>query len=200
LILVAFELVRKLVVNRVAAFYDHMTFGEGLPFKTYEHDVLARHKHVFEASLLYLKDHFEAISAEDVVAIQALREHRNKIAHDLVSMLPTLDRVESAQMLSNAREALFRLSNFWVYIDAGADPEVKALNVDWDKAYGEDLILLDEIIAQTAILRRTIRTVSHRPSHPPARAGCELWPTLLPLLPLLPPLLLLREQRRPPRL
>jgi hypothetical protein len=48
--------------------------------------------------------------------------------------------------LSRAREALFRLSNFWVYIDIGADPEFRSQNIDWEKVVGEDLMLLDQII------------------------------------------------------
>ncbi len=153
LILVAFELVRKLVTNRVKSFYEGVTFGEGLPFKTYEQDVLSRHKNVFEASLMYLKDHFEAIKADDLNAIQALREYRNRIAHDLPSMLPGMHQIKSENMLSKAREALFKLSNFWVYIDVGADPEVKALNIDWESAAGEDFILLDQIIQKTHLDR-----------------------------------------------
>jgi hypothetical protein len=153
LILMAFELVKTLVVERVKAFYDGVTFGEGLPFKSYEHDVLSRHKHVFEASLLYLKDHFEAISADDLSAIQALREHRNDIAHHPPRLLPNMDQLESENMLSNARESLFRLSNFWVYIDVGADPEFTSQNIDWQAVAGEDLILLDHIIEQTRRIR-----------------------------------------------
>ncbi len=47
LILLAFELVKKLVIVRVKNFYANTAFGEGLPFKTYKDDVLARHKDVF---------------------------------------------------------------------------------------------------------------------------------------------------------
>ena len=148
LFLVAFELVRELIVKRVKGFYDGVTFGEGMPFKSYEEDVLARHKNIFEASLLYLRDHFEAISPEDLRAIQMLREHRNRIAHDLPRMLPCMDSIANDALLSSARNSLFRLSNFWVYIDIGADPAFKSQNIDWEKVAGEDLALLDRIIEQ----------------------------------------------------
>jgi hypothetical protein len=146
LFLVAFELVRELVVKRVKGFYEGHTFGEGMPFKSYQRDVLARHKDVFEASLLYLRDHFEAISSEDLNAIQALRQHRNRIAHELPQLLPKMDPTENDALLSIARETLFRLSDFWVYIDIGSDPEFKSQNIDWEKVAGEDLMLLDQII------------------------------------------------------
>jgi hypothetical protein len=146
LFLVAFELVRELVVKRVKGFYKGVTFGGGMPFKSYEHDVLARDKNVFEASLLYLRDHFQAISSEDLNVIQALREYRNRIAHELPHLLPSMDLAANEALLSRAREALFRLSNFWVYIEIGSDPEFTSQNIDWETVAGEDLILLDQII------------------------------------------------------
>lgn len=149
LFLVAFELVRELVINRVKGFYANTTFGPGMLFRTYEQDVLARHKHAFEASLLFLRDHFEAISPDDVMAIQALREHRNVIAHELPRILPIMDPSENERLLLRAREALFRLSNFWVFIDIGADPEFKSKALDWKQIAGEDLMLLDHIIHET---------------------------------------------------
>src|SRR5258706_3692023 len=83
LILVAFELVKTLIVNPIKIFYLNTTFGEGMPFKSYQEDVLSRHQNEFEACLLYLRDFMEAIDAEDVSAIQALRKHSNDLAHDL---------------------------------------------------------------------------------------------------------------------
>jgi hypothetical protein len=137
LFLVAFELVRERVVNRVKRLYRGVTFGEGMPFKSYENDVLARDNNVFEASLLYLRDYVEAINSEDLNAIQALREYRNRIAHELPHLLPNMNPAANEALLSRAREALFRLSNFWVYVEIGSDPEAIA---------GEDLMLLDQII------------------------------------------------------
>ena len=151
LFLVAFELIKQLVVKRVESFYNGIEYGPGGPFKNYKADVLVRHKHVFEASLLYLRDHFEAISAEDLDAIQRLREYRNEIAHNLPTMLGAMDPVSSEALLVRARESLFRLSNFWVYIDVGADPEFR--DTDWKTVYGSDLVLLDRIIDQTHSLR-----------------------------------------------
>lgn len=153
LFLVAFELVKELVTRRVKGFYANTTFGPGMPFDSYERDVLSRAKNEFEASLLYLRDHFEAIVSEDVLAIQALRKHRNDIAHELPRMLPSMDPLENEKLLVRARESLFRLSNFWVYIDIGTDPACKAQNVDWETVAGEDLMLLDQIIEQTRLNR-----------------------------------------------
>jgi hypothetical protein len=109
------EVVKKLE----EAFAMDCTVSEACLSKNYEEDVLARHKNVFGASLLYLRDHFEAISSDDLNAIQILRQHRNRIAHDLPRMLPHMDSAANDALLSRARASLFRLSNFWVYIDIG---------------------------------------------------------------------------------
>jgi len=83
LVLVAFELVKSLIVRPIVEFYRDITFHEGAPFNSYEADVSFRHKNQFEACLLYLRDFMEAIDAEDVFTIQALRKHRNDLAHNL---------------------------------------------------------------------------------------------------------------------
>ena len=146
LILLSFELVKKLVIVRVKKFYANTVFGPGMPFKTYEDDVLSRHRDVFEASLLYLRDHFEAISADEMNAIQELRKYRNRIAHELPQLILDMDAAQNELMLIKARACLFRLSNFWAYIDVGADPDFR--DIDWGTIAGGDLMLLDQIIEQ----------------------------------------------------
>ncbi|WGJ15602.1 hypothetical protein QEV83_04855 [Methylocapsa sp. D3K7] len=146
LILLAFELVKELVIVRVKNFFADIVFGDGLPFKTYEDDVLARHKDVFEASLLYLRDHFEAISADEMDAIQGLRQYRNRVSHELPQLIVDMVPAQNELMLEKARACLFRLSNFSVSMDIGADPAFK--NIDWNTIAGTDLMLLDQIIEQ----------------------------------------------------
>ncbi|MGA3302486.1 MAG: hypothetical protein ABSC72_04275 [Methylovirgula sp.] len=51
-------------------------------------------------------------------------------------------------MVIKARASVFRLSNFWTYIDIGADPEFKDKGIDWDAVAGNEFILIDRIIEQ----------------------------------------------------
>lgn len=142
LFLAAFELIKELVTRPVKGLYayTYTSSGTAIPCHDYEQDVLARHKNEFEASLLYLRDYLEAISSEDFMAIQVLRKHRNDIAHNLPRMLPVMDPAENERLLSRARESLFRLSNFWIKIDIGSDPEFTSQDVDWEQVVGEDFI------------------------------------------------------------
>jgi hypothetical protein len=152
LLLIAHELIKNLVIDPVKAFYRNTTFAKGMPFTTYEKDVLSRHTNKFDATLLYLRDHFEAISDDDVKAISLVGEGRQSLAHELSEELINLDPAKDEAILGSARDALFRLSNFWAYIAIGADPEFASLEIDWSTAHGRDLTLLDTLIERT---RRT---------------------------------------------
>ena len=96
-VLVVYELIKGMIVRPIKAFYEHTTFGVGMPFVSYEDDVLSRHKNEFEACLLYLRDFMEAIDSKDILTIQALRKHRNDLAHDLVGRLDDLSIIEAQQ-------------------------------------------------------------------------------------------------------
>jgi len=152
-VLVAFELVKGMIVNPIKAFYQDTTFGEGMPFKSYEEDVLSRHKNQFEACLLYLRDFMEAIDSEDVLTIQALRKHRNDLAHDLPNMLGNIDVEDHLPLLEKTDKALFKLSNYRTYIEIGSDPAFQNKGIDWDTIKGPEYELFEEIINKVKILQ-----------------------------------------------
>lgn len=153
LFLVAHELIKKLVVAPIKFFYKDTTFGPGMPFTSYEADVLARDKNVFEASLLYLRDHMKALTPEQVSTIQEVRKRRNLLAHELSTQLASLNPIENEKLLSAARDTLFELSNHTTYVEIGRDPEFEALDPDWEDVCGEELALLDRVIDETRHLR-----------------------------------------------
>jgi hypothetical protein len=152
-VLVAFELLKSMIVNPIKAFYQDMTFGEGMPFKSYEVDVISRHKNQFEASLLYLRDFMEALDAEDVITIQELRTHRNNLAHDLPIMLGSLDVEEYIPLLEKADKVLFKLSNYRTYMEIGVDPTFQNRGIDWDTIKGPEYLLFEEIINKVKVIR-----------------------------------------------
>lgn len=152
-ILVAFELVKSMIVNPIKLFYQHTTFGKGTPFISYEKDVLSRHKNQFEASLLYLRDFMEAIDSEDVLTIQALRKHRNELAHDLPNMLNKLTIKDHLPLLEETSKALFKLSNYRAYMEIGSEPELQNKGIDWDTVKGPEYMLFEEVISKLKILQ-----------------------------------------------
>jgi hypothetical protein len=152
LVLVAYELIKGLIVKPIKAFYADTAFGAGMPFTTYEQDVRSRHRSEFEACVLYLRDFMQAIDADDAEAIQALREHRNDIAHDLVARLHTLNLQGIGPLLDNANKALFKLSNYRAYMEIGSDPEFQEQGIDWDTLKGHEYALFEEVLEKAKIL------------------------------------------------
>ena len=152
-ILVAFELVKSLIVKPIKAFYTGVTFGKGMPFKSYEDDVLSRHKNEFEACLLYLRDFMKAIDSDDLLAIQGLRKHRNDLAHDLVNKLHDLEIENYMPLLEKANRALFKLSNYRTYMEIGSDPEFQNKGIDWSTVKGHEYIVFEEVLNKVKLLK-----------------------------------------------
>lgn len=152
-VLVAFETVKSLIVNPIKAFYLDTPVGEGMPFKSYEEDVLSRHDNQFEASLLYLCDFMEAIDSEDVLTIQALRKHRNDLAHDLPNMLSKLDIEHHLPLLERTGKVLFKLSNHQTNIQIGSEPRFRKKGIDWNTIKGPEYVLFEQVLNKVRLLQ-----------------------------------------------
>lgn len=153
LVLVAFELVKSLIVGPIKVFYLNVTFGAGMSFKSYEHDVLSRHRNEFEACLLYLRDFMEAIDAQDMETIQQLRQHRNELAHDFANRLHQIDIASYAPLLERANKVLFKLSNYRTYIEIGSDPAFQDMGIDWNAIKGHHYELFEEVLNKARLLQ-----------------------------------------------
>lgn len=152
LVLVGFELVKGMIVGPIKAFYANSTFPPGMLFKSYDEDVRVRHSSEFEACLLYLQDFMEAIDSTDMVTIRELRAHRNELAHDLVLRLPTL-RIEQYRLLwEKVDRTLFKLSNYHLRMEIGADPLLKTLEIDWETAKGHEYLLFEHVMERVTLL------------------------------------------------
>jgi len=152
-ILIEFELLKSMIVKPIEAFYQDSTFNDGGPFKSYEEDVLHRHKNQFEACLLYLRDFMEVIDSEDILTIHALRKHRNDLAHDLPIMIDTLNIEDHLPLLKKVDRALFKLSNYRTYIDIGSDPVFHNKGIDWDTVKGHEYMLFEKVLSKLQILQ-----------------------------------------------
>lgn len=152
-ILLAFELVKRLIVNPIKLFYADTTFGEGTTFKTYEEDVLSRHKNEFEACLLYLRDFMEAIDSSDVLTVQILRKHRNELAHNLPSIIKSIEIENYITLLENTDKVLFKLSNYQAYMDIGAEPKLQNQGIEWKTLKGPEYVLFESVIQKISLLK-----------------------------------------------
>lgn len=149
-VMVGYELITGMVVGPIKAFYAHTHFGAGMPFKSYEEDVRPRHKKEFEACLYYLRDFMEAINSADVMTIIEFRNHRNKLAHELHSILPNLDIGNHQSLLDDVDRVIFKLSNYRSYMEIGSDPEFKG--IDWSTASGHEYLLFRAVVDKVKLL------------------------------------------------
>lgn len=164
LVLLSFELVKSLIVRPISAFYAHITFDPKMPFKSYEADVLSRHRNEFESCLLYLRDFMQAIDSDDMDAIQALRAHRNELAHDLVNRLHVVRTENYAPLLERLDRALSKLSGYRAYMEIGAEPELQQQGIDWNAVKGGEYLLFEEIRRKIGFLEGTRPDDPHLPT------------------------------------
>jgi hypothetical protein len=149
-VLVGYELVKDMIVGPIKLFYRDTTFGQGMPFKTYDEDVRARHTNEFD-----LRDFMEAVDADDVNTIQELREHRNDLAHNLARKLPILHLGEYPALWDKVDRTLFKLSNYRVRMEIGSDPEFQGLGIDWETVTGGEYLLFQKVVESVKLLNET---------------------------------------------
>ena len=145
LFLVAYELIRSLVVRPVEAFYANVSFGPGLPFSDFETDVSSLSKHKFDACSLWLRDHMQAISNEQYNSIHRIREFRDALTHGIHQNICNHNFKEASSLLIEAKEALFALDNFWVQMECEVDPEFGEV-ADWGSVYSNSFAMLEQLL------------------------------------------------------
>jgi len=144
-ILSSYEIVKSMVLGRTKlSFLVGFGYGGDKYSEEYQTDVLARDKSPLIASAKYLAEHYEAISSADVAGIIALRSLRNDIAHDLPAILLEHNLEALKSYVSKARDLVFKLDNFWMYIEIGHDPEHRGTN--WDTAYSNSTMFVDRLM------------------------------------------------------
>ncbi len=150
-VLLSYELIRSMIVDPIKLFYKDVEFHGG-PFKSYNEDVLSRNKKSeFESCLLYLRDFMEAIDDYDLNTIQALRKHRNNLAHELPDRLNMDEINDNSILLDKVKDVIFKLSNYRAYMEIGQEPELKG--VDWSSVRGHEYLLLETIINKVKTLK-----------------------------------------------
>lgn len=148
-VLVAHELIKSMIVRPIKLFYENTVFDGG-PFKSYEHDVLVRSKHEFEACLLYLKDFIKAIDDSDIQIIHQLRKHRNDLAHNLHERLDVKHIENHSELLNSVKGVIFKLSNYRAFTEIGQESKLKG--VDWTSLKGHEYLMIENIINSVKIL------------------------------------------------
>lgn len=144
-ILSSYEIVKTMVIGKTKfSFLIGAGSGGDKYSEKYQIDVLSRDNSPLISSAKYLAEHFEAINSADVDSIIALRSIRNNIAHDLPSVLLEHNLQALKSYVSKARDLVFKLDNFWMYLEIGHDPEHRGTN--WDTAFSNSTMFVDRLV------------------------------------------------------
>ena len=153
IILSSYEIIKSMVLPRTKlSFLVGFGYGGNKYSEDYKKDVLNRHESPLIASAKYLAEHYEAISTDDVDQIIKMRDMRNRIAHDLPTVLVKEEVTDLIEFVKKARDLVFKLDNFWMYIEIGHDPEHQA--TDWDTAYSNATMFIDHLIGLTEAFQK----------------------------------------------
>lgn len=114
LYLAGYELLKSSIIDDVKDFFI---------VSDYNAEVVQKHKKLFEASCLWLAK-VGAISQNDVIELQSIREHRNKIAHDLPTLLIDDEYNIDISLLRKMKYYIDTIGKFWVKLYTDADQSV----------------------------------------------------------------------------
>ena len=152
IVLSAYEIIKEMVVRRTKfLFLVGFGFGGDKYSDEYRLDVLSRHESALISSAKYLAEHYQAITLDDVDFLISLRDTRNNIAHELPSVLVDYEYADLEDVIKRTRELVFKLDNFWIYIDIGSDPA--HIGTDWNSAYSNATIFVDKLNELLNIMR-----------------------------------------------
>jgi len=110
--LVAFELLKSSVIERPRGFF--LLGIDELAEKTQYHaKVLIRDKSPFRASLLWFKE-MGAITDEDMTRVDALRQHRNSLVHEIPRFLSDPGSQVDIDLFGTMLELLAKIDRWWI--------------------------------------------------------------------------------------
>lgn len=153
LYLVAFELLQTSIVDRPGAFFASevkLTDSgriKGKPTARYTANVLSLDpKHPFNASCLWLVS-MGAISEDERLQIEAIRRHRNEVAHELPIFVVEADRVIDLGRLEQIRALLLKIERWWVLeVDVPTNPDFDGQTITAEDISPGPVLFLDFII------------------------------------------------------
>jgi hypothetical protein len=153
-LLSAYELVKLQVVDGVRDFFwtgREDNDGNREYYPDYDTDVVARDKSRFRASCAWLVE-MGALTAEQAQTLEAIREHRNVVAHELPKILVDPDFEVNASLLIDAALCLRSLDVFWGRISMQTDPRWDGQDVADRDIWGGPSLVMGSLIEIAGLL------------------------------------------------
>lgn len=147
----AFELLKSSIVDRIADFYRIGLEWNQQDRQEYEGKVLSRNRSTLYASLDWLADQ-AAISDEDLAVFERVKQCRNTVAHELLSVvggtgaLPDFD-----QRFEDMVNLLKKIETWWIReVEMPTDPDLAGQEID-EKGIVPGSVLMLQVLCDIAL-------------------------------------------------
>jgi len=152
-LLTAWEFIRSSIVDGVRDFYCYGVDANGryLYDNKYARGVLSKvvkggSPTIFDVSVAWLVN-AEALTEGDVDLLQAIREHRNDVAHELTKYLVDPEHAVKIDLLLRSRDVIQRLGQFWGQIAVDTDPSLDNRDVAPEEIRSGQSLLFDYVLS-----------------------------------------------------
>lgn len=156
-LLTAWEFIRSDIVQGVKDFFCYGVDESGhyLYDDSYDSDVSSKvakggSPTIFDVSAEWLVG-MEALTESDVELLQAIREHRNDVAHELAKYLVDPKYAVNVDLLLQARDVIQRLGQFWGQITVDTDPSFDGREVAPEDIRSGQSLLFDYVLSLVAL-------------------------------------------------
>lgn len=134
LYITAFELLRQSIVGRIRDFYNIESIGlepgTYQPSEEYRSEVLARNKSTLYASLDWLTEH-GAIDLGDLETFERIKSIRNKLAHELPSVVMGAVDFDHVEIFQDLITILRKIEVWWVVnVEIPTNPDFDGQEID----------------------------------------------------------------------
>ena len=154
LFITAFENFKESVISKPVAFFcDGFNENGYIIDEKYKTEVLSLSKNKLYATLLWLKT-LEAIDQQDIVKFDAIKRHRNEVAHETMQFLADADKNFDVTKFTDLIALLTKIEKWWflnfeasIYpemLPEGADVEDVVPGAIWSLQLMLDIALGDE--------------------------------------------------------
>jgi hypothetical protein len=142
-----FEILKQQVVERIKYFYVEGFVGDKLIInEKYNKEVLSRHKNALYASLDW---HLEKgiISKEDIELFHELRKQRNKLAHEMTTVIFEGNNDSIIVNLEKMINLLKKIELWWIVnVEIPTDPDINIDDVDIDQIIPGNIMMIELLL------------------------------------------------------
>lgn len=146
LYLAAFEILKSTVTDRTENFFTFDDVNGQPQLHPKYQEVASLNKNPLQASLLWLKQN-DAITSDDVLMFDIIRQHRNELAHQLPHFLIDTSRNIDTQNFENIRYLLRKIETWWIQqVDIPSNSDYDGIEIRDEDIQPGSVTVLDAII------------------------------------------------------